>query len=223
MHSVLNKASGYYVDRSMAHSQGKFIVFEGGEGCGKDTQIDLLKNRLRDRTDVIFTREPGGTVAGEEIRSLILKDRTPALQPETELLLFLAARAELMEQVIRPALDNGKVVISNRFGLSTIAYQIYGRQRPQLLPLLKEVSEKIVGRYIPHYLLIDIPPEVGRSRVESRGVLSRFDADSLDFHARVREGYLKNVGMGAESVIIDGTGSISDVEQKVWDTIESWT
>jgi len=206
----------------MALTQGTFIALEGGEGCGKDTQIDLLKKRLEGRADVVFTREPGGTEAGEEIRSLILKERTPSLRAETELFLFLSARAELMEKIVRPALREGKIVISNRFGLSTVAYQIYGRQRPELLPLLLSLSEKVVGDDKPHYILLDIPPEIGRKRAESRGAMSRFDADSLEFHTRVREGYLQNVSMGAESVTINASGTIDEVELEVWSTIQKW-
>lgn len=200
---------------------GLFIALEGGEGTGKDTQIDLLKGRL-DPATTIFTREPGGTELGEEVRAVILKERHPAMSPETELLLFLAARAELMQQVVRPALEEGKTVISNRFGLSTIAYQIYGRERPHLLPFLKEASEQIVGKDRPHYILLDMDPKEARPRVESRGAMSRFDADSLAFHSRVRCGYLTHVHDGAESFIINADRSIEAVASDIQAAIAEW-
>ncbi len=202
-------------------SHGVFIALEGGEGSGKDTQIDLLKKRM-DPATTVFTREPGGTLLGEEIRATILKERTPAMRPETELFLFLAARAEIMEQIVRPALREGKTVISNRFGLSTIAYQIYGRERQHLLPLLKTLSDEIVGEDKPHYVLLDIAPEVGRTRVEQRGALSRFDADSLAFHSRVQKGYLEHVHSGAESVIVNASRSVEEVSADVWKAVSSW-
>jgi dTMP kinase len=200
---------------------GVFIALEGGEGSGKDTQIDILKKKMDPET-TIFTREPGGTSLGEEIRALILKERTPNMCPETELLLFLAARAEIMEQIVRPALRAGKTVISNRFGLSTIAYQIYGRERPELLPLLQKLSDAIVGVDKPHYILLDISPETGKERVEARGALSRFDADSLAFHARVQEGYRMHVHDGISSVVVDASKQVDDVSKDVWKAVSLW-
>jgi dTMP kinase len=202
-------------------ARGVFIALEGGEGAGKDTQIELLKSRS-ELQNAVFTREPGGTEAGNEIRALLLKTRVPALDAQTELMLFLAARAELMQQVVRPALASGKTVISNRFGLSTYAYQIYGRQRPELLPLLQDLSTRIVGGDKPHYLLLDISPEAGRTRVESRGAMTHFDAAELDFHARVREGYKKHIADGAESVVIDAERSVEEIGQDIWKAVSSW-
>src|SRR3989338_2839019 len=141
-----------------------FMILEGGEGSGKDTQIALLKKRL-DTERTVFTREPGGTVVGEKLRSIVLSTE---MQPETEMLIFLAARAELVRTVIRPALNAGKLVISNRFGLSTIAYQIYGRERFDMTPLLESASMFIIGDLEAHYILLDVPPEIGLGRVEKR-------------------------------------------------------
>lgn len=200
---------------------GVFIAFEGGEGAGKDTQIELLQKRP-ELKDAVFTREPGGTEAGNEIRALLLKNRTPALDAQTELLLFLAARAELMNQIVRPALRAGKVVISNRFGLSTYAYQIYGRERPELLPLLKDLSDRVVGEDRPHYVLLDVSPESGKKRVEARGAMTHFDAASIAFHTRVHEGYLKHLNDGAPSVVVNAEQSVDAVAKDVWKAVSSW-
>src|SRR6185503_1615991 len=132
--------------------KGNFIVFEGGEGSGKDTHIDRLK-ALNPR-NTIFTREPGGTVIGERIRELVLSKDLPDMAVRSELLLFLAARAQLIEEVIAPALAQGKTVISNRFGLSSIAYQIYGRQRQEYLSFLREVSNFVIGDYMPDHCIL---------------------------------------------------------------------
>lgn len=174
--------------------QGKFIALEGGEGSGKDTMIDRLKKKYANRTDIVFTREPGGTEVGEEIRALLLSPETKNIDPLTELLLFVAARAQLVKEVIRPSLMAGKTVISNRFGLSTRAYQIYGRQRHEHLAFLDEISQMVVGDCSPTYILLNVTPGVGLSRVKSRGDgLTRFDAERLEFHERVQQGYLMAV------------------------------
>ena len=201
--------------------RGVFIAFEGGEGAGKDTQIELLKARP-ELADAVFTREPGGTEAGNEIRALLLKEHTPALDAQTELLLFLSARAELMNQTIRPALRAGKTVISNRFGLSTYAYQIYGRERPELLPLLKDLSARVVGEDSPHYVLLDVSPESGKKRVEARGAMTHFDAASVAFHTRVRDGYFKHLHDGAPSRVVSAEQPIETVAEDVWKAVSSW-
>lgn len=201
--------------------KGVFIAVEGGEGAGKDTQIEYLKARP-ELAGAVFTREPGGTEAGNEIRELLLKTRESPLDAQTELLLFLAARAELMSKIVRPALRAGKVVISNRFGLSTYAYQIYGRQRPELLPLLHDLSQKVVGEDRPLYVLLDIAPEIGKKRVEARGAMTHFDAAALDFHTRVRDGYAQHVQDGAESVTIDANRPVGVVAAEVWEAVSLW-
>ncbi len=204
-----------------ARQKGVFIAIEGLDGSGKDTQIAILEKRSEFK-DAIFTREPGGTEAGVEIRSVILSHRVSPLSTETELLLFLAARAELMAKVVRPALKAGKTVVSNRFGLSTTAYQIYGRQRPDLLPLLQELSARIVGADVPHYVLLDLPAEVVEERTKNRGALTPFDVSPLEFHERVRRGLLAHVHDRAKSVVIDGTQSPEKVAEEVWKAVSLW-
>ncbi len=197
--------------------RGKFIVFEGGEGSGKDTNIDQLKKDYVDNFDIVFTREPGGTVLGEHIREILFSNNTSPISIKSELLLFLTARAQLLEEIIIPALEAGKTVVSNRFGLSTIAYQIYGRQRQEFLPFLLSISEFIVSKWKPDvYILLDIKPEIGLARVVSRkGEINCFDTEKLDFHKRVRNGYLKHVGDNGTPYIINAEPSFLEVYKNV--------
>lgn len=197
--------------------RGKFIVFEGGEGSGKDTQVDRLKERYTGYDSVVFTREPGGTGMGEKIRSLLLSPDSSDMTVRTELLLFLAARAQLVEQVIRPALEAGKTVICNRFGLSTIAYQIYGRDRHEYLPFLQEVGEFVMNDCIPTaYLVLDVTPEVGLERVAKRNDgLTRFDAEAIEFHRRVRIGYLEHASIAWSHKIINADAPLEEVSMEV--------
>jgi len=200
--------------------RGKFIVFEGGEGSGKDTQIDFAK---QDFPDFVFTREPGGTKIGEEIRALLLSKDSDSMTVKTELLLFLAARAQLLEEVIVPALDEGKTVVSNRFGLSTIAYQIYGRERPEYLDFLKKISDFVVGDYTPDlYILLNVNSEVGLKRVSNRAdENTRFDDEKLDFHRRTKEGYLQHVGDLGSHVVLDANQSIKEIRQSIHEVLKS--
>ncbi len=205
--------------------KGIFIVCEGGEGSGKDTQIELLKERP-ELKDALFTREPGGTEIGNEIRALVLKNRTIPLDAQTELFLFCAARSALMNQVIRPALRAGRTVISNRFELSTYAYQIYARERPDLLPLLKYLSHTIVGDdkgdESPHYIFFDVSPDIGKKRVESRGLMTHFDSAPIDFHTRVRKGYLEQLPNYPKKVIINADQSVDVIAKEVWQAVSLW-
>ena len=201
----------------------KFVIFEGGEGSGKDTQIDFLKEHFSGRPGVTFTREPGGTEMGEKIRALVLDKASAGMAPETELLLFLSARAQLLNEVIKPKLDRGETVISNRFGLSTIAYQIYGRQRPEYLDFLRKASEFVVGKYTPTLtVLFDVDPTVGIRRVNQRAdANTRFDDEKLEFHRRVREGFLEHVGEYGDHVVIDAGKTIEEVRAEVLHTLSS--
>lgn len=188
-----------------------FITFEGGEGAGKST----LALRIRDKLissghKVIFTREPGGTHLGEEIRSLLLH-RGPTMQvgKEAELFLFLAARAQHIEEVIRPALDSGAIVLCDRFSDSTIAYQGAGKE---LGCDYVEACCQLVARWCEPDLtfLVDIDPTVGLARVDGRkqnnGVRDRMEQEALAFHKRVREGFLKRAQKFPERIcILDGT------------------
>lgn len=194
--------------------KGKFIVFEGGEGSGKDTHIELLK---RDFPGAIFTREPGGTKFGMEMRRVLLDLKDANIDPMAELLSFSAARVQFMKEIVSPALQDGKTVISNRFALSTIAYQVYGRERPDLLELARLMAEKVVGEDAPDFIVyLDIPPEVGLARVEARNDgKTRFDAESVAFHTRVREGFLKHLPDFGAHAIVDTSGPVEEVQKEV--------
>src|SRR3989338_3812760 len=127
-------------------ARGTFIMLEGGEGSGKTTVGERLKLEF---PAAVYTQDPGGTALGEHIRGLLMSDETKGIDVRAELLLFIAGRAQLVAEVIKPALESGKLVISNRFGLSSIAYQVYGRQRPDLLALYNTVSAEILQGCVP--------------------------------------------------------------------------
>jgi dTMP kinase len=170
--------------------KGTFIVFEGGEGSGKDTHIERLKALY---PQAIFTREPGGTVLGKQIRQILLSKDSVGLADWTELLLFLADRAQHAQEVLKPALSAGKIVISNRFWLSTLAYQIHARKNDECMALFREAKEKILGDLAPDLCLyLDVTPAIGIERAGRRAEgHNRIDAEELAFHERVREGYKK--------------------------------
>jgi dTMP kinase len=173
--------------------RGLFLSFEGGEGSGKSLQARGLARTLTERgLEVVVTREPGGTAAGEHIRDIVLHAREIPLSPEAQVLLFSAARAQLVRDVIRPALDAGKIVIADRFFDSTIVYQGHGHGVS--LQAIREVTALAVGSLVPdRTFLLDIPVDVGLARSGSRAEArwDRFEADAGDFHERVRQAYLE--------------------------------
>jgi len=168
-----------------------FVTFEGPEGAGKSTQIRRLASELEARGySVVATREPGGTAIGEAIRQILLAPEHSAMLPETEALLNTAARAQHVAEVIQPALAAGKIVLCDRFVDSTLVYQGAGRGLPtsDLLALQRFATR---GLWPDLTLLLDLPVEVGQARRRASGEpLSRFDADALGFHERVRTGFL---------------------------------
>lgn len=171
-----------------------FITFEGIEGCGKTTQAEMLKIHLEGKgLPVLLTREPGGTEVGERIRGMLLKREGDTLSPWAELLLYLACRAQLVDTVIKPALDRDTVVICDRFSDSTIAYQGYGKGLP--LKMIEALDEWVTRGLKPDLtLLLDCPVEEGLKRAwgrKDRIQEDRFEREGIAFHERVREGYLK--------------------------------
>lgn len=170
-----------------------FVTFEGPDGSGKSTQARMLAHALRERGfSVAETREPGGTPAGERIRDLILSPESPPVTPLTMALLLSAARAQLVDEVIAPALESGEVVICDRFADSTIAYQVWGLGLD--LDTARELIRIAVRGTRPDVsIYVDIEPEVGIERCRSRGAGNRLDTAALDFHRRVREGYLDEI------------------------------
>lgn len=204
-----------------APAPGTFITFEGPEGAGKTTQLARLAERLTAAGhQVVRTREPGGTPAGESIRRVLLDPREAPLTPLTEALLFCAARAELVAGVIRPALAAGSVVLCDRFADATFAYQGYGRGLP--LDALRSINAVATGGLVPRLtLLLDLPAATGLARRRQDDAdWNRFDADSLAFHQRVRDGYL---ALAAEEParwrVIDADAAPETVGAAVWQAV----
>ncbi len=173
-------------NREPNRMSGFFIVFEGTEGCGKSTQSKILHNRLRkDGIPSLLTKEPGGTVLGNRLRNLV--KRGGSITPEAELLLFNASRAQLVKEVILPALAEGKVVISDRFYPSTLAYQGYGRGLKQ--DIIEALNEFATAGLKPDMIiLLDMEAQKGLSRKPS-SVRDRFEEEETAFHQKVRKGY----------------------------------
>ena len=169
--------------------KGIFITMEGPDGSGKSTQIDLLKKYLEETGyDVLITREPGGTTISEAIREIILNKDFTAMSPVTEMLLYASARAQLIAELVGPAIDNGKAVISDRFVDSSLVYQ--GMARGLGVDTVYEVNKLAIGKYMPDVtFLLDLPAEVGISRKKDQKELDRMELESLDFHRKVAEGY----------------------------------
>lgn len=199
-------------------ARGKFITFEGGEGAGKSTQAKRLAARL-DRLGLwsLSTREPGGTPVGEDIRAVILKDRPQ--DPVTELLLFAAARAEHMTSLIRPALDEGTWVICDRFMDSSRVYQ--GKLYNVETELIRYLEKYTVAPDYPDLtIILDLPPSVGQERAADRGTLSRYDAERIETHEILRQGFLEIAeAEPTRCVIIDGLLPADDVETAVWQAV----
>ena len=168
-----------------------FITLEGPEGSGKTSQIPALADFLRSKGfDVVVTREPGGTAVGDQIREVLMNLKNVAIVPRTEILLFLAARAQHVESLIRPALEAGKVVLCDRFGDSTLAYQGYGHKTD--LDTLRSLLDFSTGGLWPDLtLLLDVPVKDGLERKKDNDAeWNRLDAYAEAFHERVRQGYL---------------------------------
>ena len=203
--------------------RGKFITFEGSEGSGKSTQIERLVHRLQHAgLETFVTREPGGTELGEEIRNLLLHHRAGgAMAAETELLLFAAARAQLVRERIAPALAAGQVVICDRFLDSTTVYQ--GAARRLAPEAVARINHFAVGHHLPHLtLLLDVPVEVSHARVRSRGDgrPDRIERESAEFFGRVRAGYLAVAQTEAQRIaVIDSTRPVDEVSALIWQTV----
>lgn len=167
-----------------------FITLEGPEGSGKSTQIKRLAKRLELMGfPVITTREPGGTPIGDQIRQVLVRMENKELHPRTEILLFLAARAQLVEQLIKPALQDGKIILCDRYGDSTLAYQGYGHGLD--LEKLRQMLNFATDHLKPDLtILLDLDVKLGLMRKKAEDEWNRLDAYEVLFHERVREGYL---------------------------------
>ncbi|MDB5428051.1 MAG: tmk [Phenylobacterium sp.] len=202
-------------------AQGRFITFEGGEGAGKSTQLKRLVARLQTGgREVVATREPGGSPGAEAIRDLVLKGNADRWSPVTETLLMYAARRDHIERVIRPALARGAWVVCDRFADSTRAYQgAAGGTDPALIAALE--SSVLEGTRPDVTLIFDLPVAVGLERAHARaGAEMRFESKGQDFHERLRAAFLAIARAEPERcAVIDATGSLDDVEAKVWSAV----
>lgn len=203
--------------------KGIFISFEGIEGSGKSTQAKLLREYLiKSGYDVMVTVEPGGTRIGEEIRKLLLSLENREMVPLTELLLYNASRIQLIEEVILPSLKNGFIVITDRFTDSTIAYQGYGRGLP--VNLIIEIDRLINGCMRPDLtILLDLDVKEGLKRNKGINKEDRLELEDIEFHERVREGYLEIASKEQKRIkVIDASGSIEDVHGKIKNLVEEF-
>lgn len=198
-----------------------FITLEGPEGSGKTSHMPHLVEFLREKGYTVFpTREPGGTSIGEQIREVIHDLKNAEMHPRTETLLYQAARAQIVEEVIRPRLEVGEIVLSDRYADSTIAYQGYGHQ--QELEQVRGLIRYATGGLIPDLtILLDLDVEVGLKRKTNQEEWNRLDAYTVDFHRRVRAGYLEMVSQEPRRwIVIDAGRAWQEVQVELRKAIE---
>ena len=200
--------------------RGTFIVIEGGDGAGKDTQIELLK---KDFPGFIYTREPGGTPLGKVLREMVLHESYGSLPLLTEAFLFLADRAQHTAELVAPALDAGKTVVSNRSWVSMVAYQIFGRNQPELRPIV-EASVKEIYRNAPISLavILDLAPELGIARQKAAGkTFDVMEQMSLEARGNIRNGFLEVAKTLPQAKVIDASRSVEEVYKDVKAAVEA--
>ncbi len=193
--------------------RGLFVTFEGTEGSGKSTQIRALAEFLREQGySVVLTREPGGTPIGDQVRRILLDHANDEMHPRTEVLLFLASRAQHVEELIRPALKAGKVVLCDRYADSTLAYQGYARGED--VSELRRLIDYATGGLWPDLTFwLDLPVDEGLARLERK---NRLDSEALTFHRRVREGYKRLAAAEPQRwVRIDGTLPRAEIQEQI--------
>jgi dTMP kinase len=201
--------------------QGRFITFEGIDGCGKTTQFRLLAQWLREQgRDVVETVEPGGTAIGQQIRKILLDPASAGLHPRAELLLYFASRAQNVDEIIRPALDAGRIVLCDRFTDSTLVYQGSGRGLDT--NIVRDLDRIACRGLVPDLtFLIDIDLETSLQRAKRRNervgpAESRIDEENVAFHERVREGYLALARAEPERIaVIEGSAPIGEVARAI--------
>ena len=207
----------------------RFITFEGGDGTGKSTQVQAVESYLRDlERACMVTREPGATALGKLIRKVLLEVGENQIAAPTELFLYLADRAQHVQEVITPALNSGKIVLCDRFADSTLAYQGYGRGLD--LDWLRRLNETATGALRPDLtLLFDCPVDVGLARAARRGAdcqidrspEDRFERERHEFHEKVRQGFLELARLEPERFrIIDASRSVAEVFRQIREIIE---
>ena len=199
---------------------GYFIAFEGPEGAGKSTQIAHLAERLmHEGVDVVRTREPGGTPAGDRIRSVIL-DPDLAVAPTTEFLLYSASRAQLVHDVIKPAIATGRTVLSDRFAGASLAYQGYGRGLDRAF--IQTLSDRVTQGVAPDLtLLLDLDVLTGLGRVAKRGMRDRLERADEAFHRRVRAGFLEIASERPSWHVLDAAAPEDSLAERIWSLVAS--
>lgn len=206
---------------------GRFVVLEGPDGSGKSVQARTLARRLRGHGhSVTLSREPGGTELGEQVRHIVNDPGPTPRGPKADVLLYSAARAQHVDEVIRPALEAGDVVVCDRYATSTMAYQGYGSGMD--LDLLARIGDWVTGGLQPDLvILLDVSPQTGLDRraAGSADELTRWEDESrfdLDFHARVRAGYLEMAAADPRRwVVVDGRGSVDEVADEIERVVET--
>jgi len=195
--------------------KGYFISFEGGEGAGKTTQVELLAERLKkEGLEVVVCREPGGTEIGEQIRQVVLSIKNKGMDTNAELLLFMAARAQLFGEVVRPALDRGAIVLADRGRDSSVVYQ--GMVRGLGEEWVEKLNDFAMKNVKPDLtFLLDVPVEIGHKRYLD---VNRFENEEREFHEKVRQGY-KQLAKKEPGrwVVIDASRTAAEVEEEVWE------
>lgn len=198
-----------------------FITFEGPEGSGKSTQIGLLAARLGAQgRRVTLTREPGGTRIGDAVRGVVLDPTIVEMSPRAEALLFNAARAQLVDEVISPALARGDDVLCDRYGDSTLAYQGYGHGRP--IAPLRMLIDYATGGLVPHltiYLDIDVRAGLARKRSGEGDAWNRMEEKTLAFHEAVRAGYLALAASSSRWLVVDAAQPVDGVAERIWERV----
>ena len=201
--------------------RGKFITIEGTDGSGKSTQIGLLMDYLNKKgVDVLFTREPGGTPIGEKIREIILDVNNREMAPETEALLYAAFRSQHVREKIIPAVEEGKIVICDRFLDSSLAYQ--GAARRMGMETIMEMNRAALGGVMPDLtVFFDLSPEKGILRKKNERTLDRLEQEKIDFHKRVYDGYKQLCEKYPERIkAIDADRSVEEVHFEVREVID---
>lgn len=206
-------------------NKGKFIVFEGGDGSGKSTVLEMVYNYLIENgIDCIKTREPGGIKISEDIREVILDTKNTSMDPKTEALLYAAARRQHLVEKVIPELDKGRIVLCDRFIFSSLAYQGYARNIG--VDEVYQINKFAVGDYMPDLnIFFDVSPEVGLERINSNDnrEVNRLDLEKINFHHKVREGYNTLIEKNKEKFeVIDAEKSLNEVFDSVKSIISNF-